>query len=357
MAKVARVWDGTQWVVLSPSIVNPYPSQTGNSGKFLQTDGSSVTWQSVDLSAKANLNSPQFTGTPLAPTPAPGTNTTQIATTAFVVSEINSLIDAAPGALNTLNELAAAINDDANFATTITTSLSDKVSKSGGDVITTTSTTTTPLTISSILNQTSNLQIWKKHDNTILAYINNDGTLFAKSGTFDKLTAPVPTDDNDATTKLYVDSLFSTTVSANSPSLTGTPTSTTPPTGNNSNRIATTEFVQKTLEITQLDTFTFDGKTLRFLPTYLGEVVEIDHPLRLLLNINGIIQIVAEKPSTVWLSGMASYGYYIDDEGYIVLPEPPEPGSYFEARLFPGVDLQKRPDTYPFRAIDIFLGD
>jgi hypothetical protein len=142
-----------------------------------------------------------------------------------------------------------------------------------------------------------------------------------------------------------------------SPNFTGTPTAPTATPGTNNTQIATTQFVQKALEITQLDAFTFDGMTTRFQPTYLGEEVDIDHPLRLLLNINGIMQIVAEKPSTVWLSGIASVGYYIDDDGYIVLPEPPEPGSYFEARLFPGVDLQARPPIYPFRAIDIYLGD
>ena len=48
------------------------------------------------------------------------------ATEAYVVSKINDLIDGAPSALDTLNELAAAINDDANFASTVTTALGDK---------------------------------------------------------------------------------------------------------------------------------------------------------------------------------------------------------------------------------------
>lgn len=75
---------------------------------------------------KANLASPTFTGTPAAPTAAGGTNTTQIATTAFVRGEIDSLIAAAPGALDTLDELAAALGDDANFASTVTTALAGK---------------------------------------------------------------------------------------------------------------------------------------------------------------------------------------------------------------------------------------
>ena len=49
------------------------------------------------------------------------------ADSAFVTTQINSLIDAAPGALNTLNELAAAIGDDANFSTTVTNSIATKL--------------------------------------------------------------------------------------------------------------------------------------------------------------------------------------------------------------------------------------
>lgn len=56
-----------------------------------------------------------------------GTNTTQIATTGFVAAAIGALIDAAPGAMNTLNELAAALGDDPSFATTVTSALAGKL--------------------------------------------------------------------------------------------------------------------------------------------------------------------------------------------------------------------------------------
>ena len=72
------------------------------------------------------LANTSLTGIPVAPTANTGTNTTQIATTAFVTSAVSNLIDSAPGALDTLNELAAAINDDNNFATTIITQLGNK---------------------------------------------------------------------------------------------------------------------------------------------------------------------------------------------------------------------------------------
>ena len=67
------------------------PDDTGTTGQFLQTDGSgALSWDSVDLSAKADLNSPDFTGVPLADTAASGTSTRQIATTAFVAGEVRT---------------------------------------------------------------------------------------------------------------------------------------------------------------------------------------------------------------------------------------------------------------------------
>lgn len=60
------------------------------------------------------------------PTPAPTENSTKVATTAFVLTAINSLINGAPGALDTLNELATALGNDPNFATTITNQLALK---------------------------------------------------------------------------------------------------------------------------------------------------------------------------------------------------------------------------------------
>jgi len=77
---------------------------------------STATQTALDL--KAPLASPALTGTPTAPTATTGTNTTQVATTGFVQQEISILTTGAPGLLNTLDELAAALGDDANFAAT-----------------------------------------------------------------------------------------------------------------------------------------------------------------------------------------------------------------------------------------------
>lgn len=74
----------------------------------------------------APLISPAFTGTPTAPTQAAGNNTTRLATTAFVATAIANLVASSPAALDTLNELAAALGNDANFATTMTNALALK---------------------------------------------------------------------------------------------------------------------------------------------------------------------------------------------------------------------------------------
>lgn len=94
--------------------------------------GTDVEVTTSDLTSKANLASPAFTGTPTAPTAASATNTTQLATTEFVTSAIADLSDSAPATLDTLNELAAALGDDANFSTTVTNSIAAKLPLAGG---------------------------------------------------------------------------------------------------------------------------------------------------------------------------------------------------------------------------------
>jgi len=100
----------------------------------------SQTLSDIQNASSGILANAALTGIPTAPTAPAGTNTTQIATTAYVTNSVstavNAVIDAAPSALNTLNELAAALNDDASFASTIATSLSSKASLTGSEVLT-----------------------------------------------------------------------------------------------------------------------------------------------------------------------------------------------------------------------------
>lgn len=108
-----------------------YGSLTGIPSTFTPSahvhDIDDITGLISALDDKAPLASPALTGTPTAPTAAGGNNTTQIATTAFVTSEISRVVDAAPAALDTLNELAASLNDDDDFAGTMTTALAGKL--------------------------------------------------------------------------------------------------------------------------------------------------------------------------------------------------------------------------------------
>ncbi len=90
------------------------------------TDVYTKTQIDQSLALKAPLASPVLTGVPTAPTPAAGTNTTQLATAAFVQAAIASLVASSPAALDTLNELAAALGNDPNFATTMTNALALK---------------------------------------------------------------------------------------------------------------------------------------------------------------------------------------------------------------------------------------
>jgi hypothetical protein len=109
----------------------PWSGITGKPTSFAPSSHShgigQVTGLQSALSGKSALTSPAFSGTPTAPTASTGTNTTQIATTGFVAAAIGALIDAAPGAMNTLNELAAALGDDPNFAASVTNALAGKL--------------------------------------------------------------------------------------------------------------------------------------------------------------------------------------------------------------------------------------
>ncbi|HFN3798003.1 phage tail protein [Escherichia coli] len=84
----------------------------------------------------APKESPALTGRPTAPTAEGKDSSTQIANTAFVQAAIAALVGSSPEALDTLNELAAALGNDPNFATTVTNSLAGKMDKSanGSDI-------------------------------------------------------------------------------------------------------------------------------------------------------------------------------------------------------------------------------
>ncbi len=104
-------------------------SATNSTSETLAATAKAVKAVMDETNKKAPSNSPALTGTPTTPTAPKGTNNTQIASTAFVMAAIAALVDSSPDALNTLNELAAALGNDPNFATTMTNALAGKQPK------------------------------------------------------------------------------------------------------------------------------------------------------------------------------------------------------------------------------------
>ncbi|EMM4084509.1 phage tail protein, partial [Shigella flexneri] len=138
--------------------------------------------------------SPTFTGTPKAPTPAAGNNTTQLATTAFVQAAITALINGAPASLDTLKEIAAAINNDPKFSTTINNALALKAPLSSPAL---TGTPTAPTAALSVNNTQIATTAFVK--SAIAAMV---GSAPAALDTLNELAAALGNDPNFSTTVL-----------------------------------------------------------------------------------------------------------------------------------------------------------
>ncbi len=185
------------------------------------------------VDTKAPLDSPHLSGTPTSPTPEPGTNNTQIANAAFVKAAITALINGAPGTLDTLKEIAAAINNDPNFSTTINNSLALKAPLASPAF---TGTPTAP-TASQGTNSTqiANTAFVKA---AITALINGaPGTL----DTLKEIAAAINNDPNFSTT---INNVLALKAPLASPALTGIPTAPTAAQGTNNTQIATTAYVR-----------------------------------------------------------------------------------------------------------------
>ncbi|MEX3120819.1 phage tail protein [Escherichia coli] len=138
--------------------------------------------------------SPTFTGTPKAPTPAAGDNTTQVATTAFVQAALTALINGAPATLDTLKEIAAAINNDPKFSTTINNALALKAPLSSPAL---TGTPTAPTAAQSVNNTQIATTAFVKS-----AIAEMVGSAPAALDTLNELAAALGNDPNFATTML-----------------------------------------------------------------------------------------------------------------------------------------------------------
>ncbi|HFK9151317.1 TPA: DNA adenine methylase, partial [Escherichia coli] len=142
----------------------------------------------------APKESPTFTGTPKAPTPAAGNNTTQLATTAFVQAALTALINGAPATLDTLKEIAVAINNDPKFSTTINNALALKAPLSSPAL---TGTPTAPTAEQSVNNTQIATTAFVK--SAIAAMV---GSAPAALDTLNELAAALGNDPNFATTML-----------------------------------------------------------------------------------------------------------------------------------------------------------
>ncbi|HHI2871606.1 TPA: prophage tail fiber N-terminal domain-containing protein [Escherichia coli] len=101
-------------------------SDTDNDSEELAATPKAVKVVMDETNKKVPLDSPAFTGTPTTPTPPDDATGLEMANAAFVRKLLAALVDSSPEALDTLNELAAALGNDPNFATTVTKALAGK---------------------------------------------------------------------------------------------------------------------------------------------------------------------------------------------------------------------------------------
>jgi hypothetical protein len=165
----------------------------------------------------------------------------------------------------------------------------------------------------------------------------NDSTINTATMT-GAIIVPTPTENSHAATKLYTDTTATTAATAAG--------------------LTERTYTNERLDIVPIDDIStgFNGSNSRFVPKVAGSQITISNPLRLLVTINGIIQMLGNQDNH-WLSPIAPDGFYIDKDGYIQFTEPVPEGSTFDARLMPGKTsntLEK--SRYPFRATDILLG-
>lgn len=142
------------------------------------------------------------------------TNSTDAATKAYVDTSISNLVDAAPGALDTLNELAAALNDDASFHTTVTTALAGKLALAGGTMTGAIDMGANKITTTYTPTNAADLTTKTYTDSTFLKLAGGTMTGGITMGANVISATYTPTNGNDLTNKTYVDSLLGSGASA-----------------------------------------------------------------------------------------------------------------------------------------------
>jgi hypothetical protein len=129
-ATKAYVTSAVAAVDVSSQLANYLTTATAAS-TYLTISSASSTYlsQSSASSTYAPLASPSLTGSPTSPNVTAGDSSTKIANTSFVMTAVANLVASAPEALNTLNELATALGNDASFSTTVSASIGGKLAK------------------------------------------------------------------------------------------------------------------------------------------------------------------------------------------------------------------------------------
>jgi hypothetical protein len=242
----------------------------------------------------------------------------------YVNSKVAEVLDLPPGTLDTLNELAAAINDDPAFFTTISNSI---VSASANAFSSASANAAQQILAASAIyvTRTSGSATYVAQDATGIEYIQDNAAALLNHANHTNVTATY----NDAGNQI----LLNATIQSG-------------------NYLSASD-----AEIIPLDDISIyiDGMQNRFLPTYQRTQVSITNPLKLSVSINGIIQTV-DFPEYVWQSMLPRRGLQVDSEGYLLFSEPLPQGSKFNGTIMAGPATTTRTKQYPFTAVDIMLG-
>ena len=170
---------------------------TGNVTGNVTSTGNSV-FNNVTINGTLDVTSTRITNV------TDPTSNQDAATKKYVDDQVSGLVDSAPNALNTLNELAAAIGDDANFSTTITNSIAAKLPLAGG-------TMTGALTLSGAPTSTLHATTKTYVDTNFLSKTSTSAQTMASAidmGTNKITSSTAPSTGNDLTNKTYVDTQF-----------------------------------------------------------------------------------------------------------------------------------------------------
>jgi len=169
-----------------------------------------------DVTINGGLNMNAGTSATITNLTAP-TNSGDAATKGYVDTSISNLVASAPGVLDTLDELAAALGDDANFATTVTNSIATKLALAGGTMSGAIAMGTNKIT--GLGNPTANQDAATKTYVDTADALNLPKAGGTMSGAIAMGTSKItglgtPTDNADATTKLYVDGILGSATAA-----------------------------------------------------------------------------------------------------------------------------------------------